>query len=148
MITSSIPGRLRLRHASLRAPVAARAAQATASAIPGVRAAVANAAAGSLLVTYDPARVVEGDIVARLGLAEGAPREGASLVQPETPVRAIPACMTATLLVSLGAAALKLKWLHVTAGVAFVGCVAAHVIDRGQPKPHHHHRHRARTSPS
>ncbi|MBI2393973.1 MAG: hypothetical protein HYV09_30665 [Deltaproteobacteria bacterium] len=147
MITSSIPGRLRVRHPSLRAASAARTARAAVAALPGVLGAAENAAVGSLLVTYDPARIDEPRILAALGLAasERAETGGTGSASPA----GIPACMTASLLVSLGAAAVKVKWLHVTAGIAFVGCVAAHVIERGQPRPHHHRHHGRRgTSPS
>ena len=57
MITSFIPGRVRIRHARLKDPETAANIAALISSHPGVDKAVANPVTGGLLIEYDPAEL-------------------------------------------------------------------------------------------
>jgi hypothetical protein len=139
VIVSSTPGRVRVRHPALRAKSRAAQARATLLALPGVQRAADDSRVGSLLVTYDPARTSEAAVVAAIEL--GAPTLHAEpRAWPRIPSGT--AGMAVSLSVSLGAAATKLKWLHVAAGIVFVALVGVHVFGRTQGRtkhrgPHH-----------
>lgn len=124
-IVSSIPGRLRVRHPSLRSRDTAERSRQTLSATPGVQSAEVNLLTGSALVRYDPALVDEPALLGRLALPE--PAEDAAPEKLAAPGAALPRWMGASLALSVGAAALKVKWLHVAAGAAFVALVGVHV---------------------
>jgi hypothetical protein len=131
VIVSSIPGRVRFRHAELCSRARAHRAHDALMALPGVTRVDSDPRTGSLLVRYDPAVVVESGIASALGLAPGKehPRRPGALR-----VRGVPAGMAASLGVTLVAAVFKLKWLHVAAGLIFVGYVGVHVLGRGKPR--------------
>jgi len=147
VIVSSTPGRVRVRHPALRSRSRAEQARDLLLALPGVESASGDARLGSLLVTYDPAQTSEAAVVAALDLGNlpvtGGNPHGARVAEP----RAWPnipsgtAGMGISLAVCLGAAAAKIKWLHVTAGVAFVALVGVHVFGRTQGRPKHRERH-------
>lgn len=65
-IASHLPGRLRLRHSSLRAPAANAATAAELAAWPGVVAAEGRPASGSVILRYDPAAVTPETVEGRV----------------------------------------------------------------------------------
>jgi hypothetical protein len=135
VIVSSTPGRVRVRHPSLRSRSRAQQARETLLALPGVQSAAGDARVGSLLVTYDPAQTSEAVVFAALGLGSMPEHTTDSRVWPRIPVGT--AGMATSLVMSLGAAAVKIKWLHVAAGVVFVALVGVHVFGRTQGRPKH-----------
>lgn len=66
LIASSIPGRLRLRDRALRNPARLEDLRRTVARWRGVEVAEANPLAGSLLLRYDPARLPQARIEARI----------------------------------------------------------------------------------
>jgi hypothetical protein len=135
VIVSSTPGRVRVRHPALRSQSRADQARDALLAIAGVQSVAGDARVGSLLVSYDPAHTSEATVVAALQLGELPARVAEPRAWPRIPSGT--AGMAVSLSVSLGAAAAKLKWLHVAAGVVFVALVGVHVFGRTQARPKH-----------
>lgn len=126
MLASHIPGRLRVRDRALRGAASERLAVAVGG-LPGVREAVANPVAGSLLVSYDPAAL---DLAALLAALGPAARAGAEERMPALPARKlIHAGMVATFGLSVAAALAGATRAHVVLGLAFGGLVVVHVIN-------------------
>lgn len=71
LIASSLPGRLRLRAPALRRQAAQQRLVAGLTGLPGALSVAGNAAAGSIALTYDAARVAREDMeTAALGVAQ------------------------------------------------------------------------------
>lgn len=128
-ISSSVPGRLRIRHAALRLPEAARLVS-TLAALPGVAAVQHNPRVGSLLLTYDVARLPEADLLSMLSRHAAAFADRVSEDGTCHPVS--PGMITASLAGTLGLTVLGAivgrKRLHVTAGLLFLASVGGHVL--------------------
>lgn len=135
MIVSSVPGRIRIRHPRLRDVAWAEAARQRVAALPGLEA-VSNPQTGSLLATFDPARVSEERVVELLGLPApaGAGADPAPSGSWRLPARPLETGLLATLGLTVAAGFLKWKWLHVAAGLALCGFVGAHVVRFGAPR--------------
>ncbi|MBI2894027.1 MAG: hypothetical protein HYY06_10780 [Deltaproteobacteria bacterium] len=127
MIASSIPGRIRFRHPQLRVHDRAEPARRKVAALSGVEKAQLNERVGSLLVSFDPGRASEQQILEALSL----PIDRVDAADEARGRRPPGGLLSLGLLSSLGmtvaAGILKLKWLHVAAGAALVGFVGAHV---------------------
>lgn len=139
-IASSIPGRLRLHHASLRNP--RRLAQLTAEigAWPPVQSVIPNARAGSLRVLYDAAALQETDCIGRCeaALQKLLPNESsqqpvrtrpgkASRSSPFNPNRLAKRGMLASLALSMLLAAAGAKKWHALTGVYFLHALGVHL---------------------
>lgn len=139
-IASSIPGRLRLRHTSLRNPHRLAQLAAEIGAWPPVQSVVPNAKAGSLRVLYDAAALQETDCIGRCETALQ------KLLPDETsqkPVRSRPGKagrsnqfnpnrlakhgMLASLALSMLLAATGAKKWHALTGVFFLHALGVHL---------------------
>lgn len=128
-IASSVPGRMRIRHAGLRLPEAARLVP-TLAVLPGVEAVQHNPRVGSLLITYDVARLPEAELVSLLSRysAALADREIAEEAPLEVSPRLITASLAGTLGLTVFGAIAGQKRLHVAAGMLFLASVGGHVL--------------------
>lgn len=130
-IVSSIPGRIRARDTALRQPERLARLHAALGATAGVLSASANAAAGSLVLHYDAARIPVEDMEAIVEAAVDAelarPKNG---LPPSTRVR-INRCakygMLGSLGISLALAASGQKRWHALSGALFVACLGVHL---------------------
>ena len=147
LVASSVPGRVRLRGAALRsAKVLARVC--AAAQCEGVLECRANARVGSVLLRYEPQRLPQGELLARL--AQALPPAAANA----TPLRALDAPharrralavrrrrvnaavqygMALSLGTSLLAAATGAKGAHVLAGGVFTALLAQHLYTWRRP---------------
>lgn len=148
-VVSSIPGRVRLRHAALRDSSRLARLGAVVEGWPGVLSVTMNARTGSLLATYDVDRLPERDCLARCqatfaGLAPepvadsatapdtGAPspvarparRSGAPRVRAN---RLAKQGMLASLAVSMLLAAIGAKRWHIWTGMFFLHALGVHL---------------------
>ena len=139
MITSFIPGRIRIRHAALKDPETASSLAAGLNSHPGVNRAIANPVTGGLLIEYDPASVDMES--ARQALKAIAP-EGEDWLEEYVAARSVGAAwsrsfsprlgqinkdaaeylaMIGAFIVCSGSAALRSKGLHVYSGLTLAG---------------------------
>lgn len=126
MISSSIPGRIRIRHPQLRLHDRAERARRDVAALTGIDGATLNERVGSLLVSFDPTRTSEREILLALGLPvdRAVPaRDG----RQRMPAGLVSMGLIGSLGLTVAAGFLRLKWLHVAAGAALVAFVGAHV---------------------
>lgn len=143
-IASSIPGRLRLRDASLREAARLEKLRATAAGWRGVNSVEANPRVGSLLLHYDAAVLTQGKLETRLmnalGLpAANAPQAGA-VAMPAAPAapekrrvtrvavnRQAKRVMLASLAASLALAVAGAKRWHAATGGLFLAALLVHL---------------------
>lgn len=131
MIVSSIPGRIRIRHPRLRDRAWAEPACRRLAALPGVEARL-NERVGSLLVTYDPARADERSIREALDLpaADGGTTDGGTTGGDSgwrVPGGALELWVLGSLGLTIATGFLRLRSLHVAAGVVLIASAATHV---------------------
>lgn len=149
-VASSLPGRIRLRHAALRNPDRLARLQRSIAAWPQVRAVSVNEKAGSLLISYDAAALRENDCARRceVALAEvlpartevapapimnGAPPRAATPAQARSGAPRVRAnriakrAMLASLAASLLLAAMGAKRWHIGTGIAFLHALGVHL---------------------
>ena len=137
MITSFIPGRIRIRHAALKDPETASSLAAGLNSHPGVNRAIANPVTGGLLIEYDPASVDMES--ARQALKAIAP-EGEDWLEEYGTVQPFPIrpgrsnkdaaeylAMIGAFIVCSGSAALRSKGLHVYSGLTLAGLTVQHL---------------------
>ncbi|HYG85239.1 MAG TPA: hypothetical protein VD978_03190 [Azospirillum sp.] len=137
-IVSALPGRIRLRHPSLRQRSRSQELTARLAALDGLRIAESNPAVGSLLVLYDPACVERTAIEARVAAAasavldngDAAPvnreEEGETALSLKRQLnRAAKIGMLGSMAVSLAALGTG-KRLHAGAGALFVALMLIH----------------------
>lgn len=141
-IASSVPGRLRLRHAALRETACLENLRTAAGGWHGVREVEANARVGSLLVHYDAALIPQAELEVRLLGAAGLAAANDALAEP-LPAKAPAAAgrrlnrvavnrqakraMLASLGVSLALAAAGAKRWHVLTGGMFLASLLVHL---------------------
>ena len=133
-VSSSIPGRIRLRHAALRNPDRLARIERSIGAWPQVRAVSTNAKAGSLLVTYDAAALDANDCAKRCEAAvaellpgqaaPASPRHGSPRVRAN---RLAKRAMLASLAASMLLAAVGAKRWHIGTGVFFLHALGVHL---------------------
>ena len=147
VVASLLDGRVRVRDEALKSePRAARVRDAL-MATPGVAAAEVNLRVGSMLVLYDAAlaavdRILE-TIAGLLGTSvttgEAAPQRPFRMplagkmslaITPAVKRRVVNMGMFASLLLSVAAAVLDLKKLHILAGVVFLALFGDHFYQR------------------
>ncbi|MCD6706522.1 MAG: hypothetical protein LT080_08735 [Thiobacillus sp.] len=140
-VSSSIPGRIRLRHAALRNPDRLARIERSIGAWPQVRAVSTNAKAGSLLVTYDAAALDANDCAKRCeaAVAELLPGQAApasARAAPASPRHGSPRvranrmakrAMLASLAASMLLAAVGAKRWHIGTGVFFLHALGVHL---------------------
>lgn len=143
-VASSIPGRIRLRHAALRNPDRLARLQRTIADWPQVRAVTANETAGSLLVRYDAGALDDNDCARRCAaaLAELLPERAgqAPTVAVSVPAtrarggaprvranRAAKRAMLASLAASMLLAAFGAKRWHIWTGLVFLHALGVHL---------------------
>ncbi len=150
-VASSLPGRIRLRHAALRNPERLARLQRTIRDWPPVRAVSVNERAGSLLVSYDAFALREDECARRCiaalagvlparteaptGRATAAP--AANGTPPRAPARSgaprvranrlAKRAMLATLAASMLLAAMGAKRWHIWTGIAFLHALGVHL---------------------
>jgi hypothetical protein len=125
-LASRLPGRIRVRHRSLRGQAACAALRETVSAWDGMLSVEANAAIGSLLLRYDPAQVAPAAMEARVAAlfpATPAPPPRMAMRRLD---RYAQAGMMGGLAVALAALA-GAKRLHAAAGALHVAAVLVHM---------------------
>jgi|GEM_PF-383828 len=143
-VASSLPGRIRLRHAALRNPDRLARLQRSIAAWPQVRAVSVNEKAGSLLINYDAAALRENDCARRCEVALAEVLPARTEVAPAPPRAATPAqarsgaprvranriakrAMLASLAASLLLAAMGAKRWHIGTGIAFLHALGVHL---------------------
>jgi len=143
-IASSIPGRLRLRHALLRDPARLARLVGDFRQWPHVGEVSANVRTGSLLVHYDAAALSESECARRCaaavtGLLPAPPRDAAPPIPVATRAerragsprvhanRLAKAGMLAGLAASMVVAAMGAKRLHIWTGVFFLHALGVHL---------------------
>jgi hypothetical protein len=138
VIVSSLPGRLRLRHAVLRQPAVNAALSAEIAGWAGVTAATGNAATGGLLVLYDAGGVSRAIVESRakgrvLSHVAGAAEQDAD-DEPTDLWEAIGAFNRPAkigMLATLGASLMALtvsRRAHAAFGGAYLGLLAVHLL--------------------
>lgn len=141
-VASHIAGRMRIRDEKVRTePVASRVREALLAA-PGVDGVEVNPRVGSVLVVYSAAVTGGGAILALLSDILGAEEETATsastcvcpkislTIPPRVKRQAVNIGMLASLALSLAAAIVHLKKLHVLAGILFVALFGDHIYER------------------
>ena len=137
-VVSSLPGRLRLRHASLRQPARLEQLRQTLAAWPESRAIQANPATGSLLLSYDVAARPQSECEQRCEAALAAllppPATPAALQAPRASRtqtlranRLAKRGMLASLAASMALAAVGAKRSHIWTGVVFLHALGVHL---------------------
>lgn len=142
-VVSSLPGRLRLRHASLRQPARLEQLRQTLAAWPESRAIQANPATGSLLLSYDVAALPQSECEKRCEAALAAllpppatpatpavvqtPRASLTRTQTLRANRLAKRGMLASLAASMALAAVGAKRAHIWTGVAFLHALGVHL---------------------
>jgi len=152
-VASSLPGRIRLRHAALRNPDRLARLQRIIGDWPQVRAVSVNEKAGSLLVSYDAVALRENDCARRCEAAFAAVLPARSEVPPARAAHAVsearprastpsPArsgaprvranrmakrAMLASLAASMLLAAMGAKRWHIGTGIAFLHALGVHL---------------------
>ncbi len=141
LIASSIPGRLRLHHASLRNPRHLAQLAAEIGAWPPVLSVVPNARAGSLRVLYDAAALQEADCISRCETAlqkllpsktsqkpvRTRPGKASGRSSPFSPNRLAKRGMLASLALSMLLATTGAKKWHALTGVFFLHALGVHL---------------------
>lgn len=137
-IVSSIPGRLRLRHPSLRGCAQRSAVSACVSALPGVLSVDANPQTGSLLVRYDATRCERAAMEAQLAglfpaVPDALPGEAENSANSRRAVarewnRVAKLGMMASLPLSLVLAAAGSKKTHALTGGVFTALLLVHLV--------------------
>jgi hypothetical protein len=141
LIASSIPGRLRLRHAALRNPHQLERLRAATAGWQGVLAVATNPRAGSLLIRYDPVRLetkpceqralaAVAEVLGLRPVTAGPTRRHAGRPGglPRVKVnRWAKRGMLASLALSLALAAMGHKSWHALVGIAFLHGLAVHL---------------------
>lgn len=136
MISSSIPGRLRLRDDRFRDLTEVERLRQRLADLEGSPAVTANPRTGSVLVTYSPSLVDDVELFTALDEhARPAPPRANGSSGPTLrlllPQRALELGIVGSLGVSLGAAVVGLKSVHIAAGVAFVALAGVHIQRAG-----------------
>ncbi len=149
VVASLLDGRLRVRDEGLkREPLADRVREALLG-TPGVAAVEANPRVGSLLVMYDAALAAAEQILKTISELLGSTREAAGSEEPRarsvrnpfagkvslslTPAvrrKVVNIGMLASLLLSVAAAILDFKKLHILSGVVFLALFGDHLFQR------------------
>ncbi len=130
-VAASIPGRIRVRDSGLRHAGRLARLRAAFLALEGVHAVEGNAAAGSIVVRYNAARVAPEDMEEAVERAvEAELARPASSVPPSRRVRLNRAAkygMLASLGTSLVLAAAGARRWHAATGLVFVACLGVHL---------------------
>ncbi|WP_041795298.1 heavy-metal-associated domain-containing protein [Pararhodospirillum photometricum] len=122
----SVPGRLRVKTRSFRAVEETRQLCRSLATWDGVEEVTFNPRSNSLVVIYDPARVVEDDLLAAIRAQGHRLRPGTSLLHLPAPVPAPPAKLPLSPLVGTAAAA-----FGGALGKALAGALIKSTIERG-----------------
>ncbi|MCG5243818.1 HMA2 domain-containing protein [Azospirillum doebereinerae] len=131
---SHLPGRLRLRHPTLRQASRNEALQATLRGWDGVLSVTGNPATGGVLIHYDPVRFPPVDMEARVAATLGAPDAGKAEEAAKKPAAFAPRKLNRAakigMLGSLSGTLLALavgKKLHAAFGVAHLAFLTVHL---------------------
>lgn len=139
-IVSAVPGRIRLRHPTLRRPDRHREVADRLVAVDGLRVAEGNPAVGSLLVLYDPAALDPAEAEARVvavAVPDSASAPAAAPAPAARPMaqpvasrinRAAKIGMLGSMAATLAALTVG-KRLHAGAGTLFVALMLVHIVN-------------------
>ena len=134
LIVSRIPGRLRLRHAALRAPEQNRTLRTDIAGWTGIVSVDGNLAAGSVLIHYDPVIMspaeIETRLAERLNAALGTPRPRRHRRKNAAAWKEINVPVKAGMLISLTVSLLALgtsRRVHAGAGALYLAFLLLHL---------------------
>ncbi|PWC44238.1 HMA2 domain-containing protein [Azospirillum sp. TSO22-1] len=135
-IVSAVPGRIRLRHPTLRRSDHHRDVADRLAAVDGLRVAESNPAVGSLLVLYDPAALDPAEAEARVAAVAGLDPGAAPAATPASAMRPMASRINrAAKIGMLGSMAATLAALtvgrraHAGAGMLFVALMLVHIVN-------------------